>query len=55
GEDRLVVAGDARRVRQVGDRLPAPRVVGEAGPLASHPPRSGRGERAGADDEEAQL
>ena len=48
----LFVAGDARRVRQVGDGLPAPRALGRRGPVAAHPPRVGRRRCAGTGDEE---
>jgi hypothetical protein len=42
------------RVRQVGERLPAPRALGEARPMAAHPPSVGRGRRSsGTDGEEA--
>jgi hypothetical protein len=36
------LARDARRVRQVGDRLQALRAVVGAGPLGAHPPSVGR-------------
>ena len=43
GEDGIVVAGDAGGIRQVGERLPTLRAVGEAGPMATHPSSIGRG------------
>src|SRR5215210_5187641 len=49
----LLLAGDARGVRQVGERLQAPRAVGQARPMAAYPP-SVRGRRsAGTGDEGA--
>src|SRR3954454_2954676 len=38
GEDRIILARDAGGVRQMGESLPTPRAVGEAGLVAAYPP-----------------
>ena len=50
GAHQLLLAGDAGRVRQVGDRLPALRVVVKAGSLAALPRSVGRRSVAGTGD-----
>src|SRR5215213_4297613 len=51
GAYRLLLAGDARRVRQMGECLPALRAVGKAGSLATHSRDSGRGGIARTSDQ----
>lgn len=52
-EDGIIVARDARGVWQVGERLPTPRAVGEAGLVGAYPPSVRRGRSAGTGDQEA--
>ena len=52
GAYRLFMAGDAGRVRQVGDRLQALRAVAKAGPLAAYPPNAQRRVVARTGDQE---
>jgi hypothetical protein len=51
--DGLVVARDARRIRQVGECLPTPRAVGEAGLVGAYPPSVRRERSSGTGDEGA--
>src|SRR5215208_5114313 len=53
GAYRLLLAGDARRVRQMGECLPTLRAVVKAGSLATHPPSIRRRGVTGPGDEEA--
>jgi hypothetical protein len=49
----LLLAGDAGRVGQMGDRLPALRAVVKAGSLVAHPRSIGRGVVTGTGDQRA--
>jgi hypothetical protein len=53
GEDRIVVAGDAGGVRQMGESVPAPRAVGRAGLVGANPPFVRRRRSAGTGNEGA--